>query len=172
MGKIIKRILASVLTVAMLITAAPLSGFAGLELPNLANLFTLKADAAAYSGECGDNLTWSLDTDTGVLTISGTGDMYYWDYGSYAPWYSNRSSIKTVVIGDSVTSIGDYAFRGCTGLTSITVKEGNPNYSSDEYGVLFNKDKTLLIQYPIGNTRTSYTILDSDRRIDYGEVRN
>ena len=65
-----KRILSVLLVAVMLLTAAPLSGFVGLDLPNLADLFTLKADAAAYSGKCGDNLTWSLDTDTGVLTIS------------------------------------------------------------------------------------------------------
>ena len=179
-----KRILSVLLVVVMLLTAAPLSGFVGLDLPNLADLFTLKADAAAYSGKCGDNLTWSLDTDTGVLTISGTGYMYNWNYYGDVPWFSNRSSVKTVVIPDSVTSIGrwafgycesltsvtipdsvtsigDEAFNNCTRLTSITVKEGNPKYSSDEYGVLFNKDKTLLIQYPIGNKRTSYTIPDS-----------
>ena len=179
-----KRILSVLLVVVMLLTAAPLSGFVGLDLPNLADLFTLKADAEAYSGKCGDNLTWSLDTDTGVLTISGTGYMYNWNYYGDVPWFSNRSSVKTVVIPDSVTSIGrwafgycesltsvtipdsvtsigDEAFNNCTRLTSITVKEGNPKYSSDEYGVLFNKDKTLLIQYPIGNKRTSYTIPDS-----------
>ena len=179
-----KRILSVLLVVVMLLTAAPLSGFVGLDLPNLADLFTLKADAEAYSGKCGDNLTWSLDTDTGLLTISGTGYMYNWNYYGDVPWFSNRSSVKTVVIPDSVTSIGrwafgycesltsvtipdsvtsigDEAFNNCTRLTSITVKEGNPKYSSDEYGVLFNKDKTLLIQYPIGNKRTSYTIPDS-----------
>ena len=184
MKRILKRAMAVMLTAVMLLTAAPLSGFAGLDLPNLADLFTLKADAEAYSGKCGDNLTWSLDTDTGVLTISGTGYMYNWNYYGDVPWFSNRSSVKTVVIPDSitsigrwafgycesltsvtipdsVTSIGDEAFNNCTRLTSITVKEGNPKYSSDEYGVLFNKDKTLLIQYPIGNKRTSYTIPDS-----------
>ena len=115
--------MAVALTAVMLLTAAPLSGFAGLDLPNLADLFTLKADAAAYSGKCGDNLTWSLDTDIGVLTISGTGYMYDWSYYSDVPWYSNRSSIKTVVIGDSVTSIGWYAFYNCTGLTSVTIPD-------------------------------------------------
>ena len=123
MKKIFKRVLTVMLTAVMLLTAAPLSGFVGLDLPNLADLFTLKADAATYSGKCGANLTWSLDTDTGVLTISGTGDMYYWDYPDYVPWYSNRSSVKTVVIGDSVTSIGDDAFYRCTGLTSVTIPD-------------------------------------------------
>ena len=32
-------------------------------------------DGETYSGTCGENLTWTLDTDTGVLTISGTGAM-------------------------------------------------------------------------------------------------
>ena len=118
-----KRILSVLLVAVMLLTAAPLSGFVGLDLPNLADLFTLKADAAAYSGKCGDNLTWSLDTDTGVLTISGTGYMYNWNYYGDVPWFSNRSSVKTVVIPDSVTSIGRWAFGYCESLTSVTIPD-------------------------------------------------
>ena len=53
-----KRILSVLLVAVMIVGSAPLSDFAGLDLPNLADLFTLKADAAAYSGECGNNLTW------------------------------------------------------------------------------------------------------------------
>ena len=72
----------------------------------------------AASGTCGDNLTWEL-TD-GVLTISGTGAMTNYSY-DYAPWYSSRSSIQTVIISDGCTSIGDYAFENCSGLTSVTI---------------------------------------------------
>ena len=123
MKRKLKQFLSALIVVVMIVGSAPLSGFAGLDLPNLADLFTLKADAATESGKCGDNLTWSLDTDTGVLTISGTGDMYNWSSGSYAPWYSKRSSVKTVVIGDSVTSIGNRAFDNCTSLTSVTIPD-------------------------------------------------
>ena len=63
-------------------------------------------------------------------------------------------------IPDSVTSIGNCAFEGCTGLTSIIVEGDNPNYSSDVSGVLFNKEKTELICCPGGKTG-SYTIPDS-----------
>ena len=136
-----------------------------------------------YSGMCGDNLTWLLDTDTGVLDIIGTGAMT--DYECFlTPWNDYSSSIKTVNIGNGVTTIGDFAFFACYNLTScsipdsvttigncafaycesltnITVDANNKYYSSDSYGVLFNKDKTTLIQYPIGNTGTSYTIPDS-----------
>ncbi len=63
-------------------------------------------------GTCGDNLTWMLDTE-GVLTISGTGDM--WDFSELTdvPWSESQWAIKTVIIENGVTSIGDYAFYGC-----------------------------------------------------------
>ncbi len=70
----------------------------------------------AESGTCGPNLTWDL-TD-GVLTISGTGAMTNYLYYGDAPW--TRSSIKTIKLPNGLTSIGDYAFAGCSGLTSMT----------------------------------------------------
>ncbi len=72
--------------------------------------------------------------------------------------FYNCSSLKSITIPENITSIGDWVFYECTSLTSITVDSNNKNYSSDSYGVLFNKDKTELIQYPIGNKRTTYSI--------------
>ena len=63
--------------------------------------------------------------------------------------------LTSVSIPSSVTNIGESAFGGCDSLKVITVDENNTVYSSDEYGVLFNKNKTELILYPIGNERTS-----------------
>ena len=68
-------------------------------------------------------------------------------------------SLTSIVIPDSVTSIGDSAFALCVALTSINVSSGNSHYGSDN-GVLFNKDKTELIQYPIGKQDTAYQIPD------------
>ncbi|MBR0277757.1 MAG: leucine-rich repeat domain-containing protein, partial [Clostridia bacterium] len=68
------------------------------------------------NGSCGNNVNWALDYE-GTLTISGTGDMTNYDYMS-SPWLSSRSSVKTVVIQDGVTSIGNYAFYYCNNLTS------------------------------------------------------
>ena len=82
--------------------------------------------ALAYSGTCGSNLQWSLDTLSGKLTITGTGEMknyYNTDYTLYPPWKSYVDSIKSVVIENGVTSIGSYAFYSCRNLTSITIPD-------------------------------------------------
>ena len=82
-----------------------------------------------YSGSCGKSVNWSLDTETGLLEITGSGEME--DYGFRgARWYYCRNYVKECVIENSVTSIGSYAFYGCTGLTSINVDKNNPNYCS------------------------------------------
>ena len=75
--------------------------------------------------------------------------------GSRAFYYSG---LKKVVIPASVTSIGADAFGWCSRLTSIEVDSLNANYSADENGVLFNKDKTELIKYPCGKENSDYDI--------------
>lgn len=77
---------------------------------------------SAQSGTCGDNLTWTLQDST--LTISGTGAMNDYDQHYNLPWYSYLTFIKTVIIGNGVTSIGDRAFYECSGLTSVTIPNG------------------------------------------------
>lgn len=75
--------------------------------------------------------------------------------------FYNCSSLKSVVINKNLTSIGGLAFYDCTLLQSFTVDVDNIAYASDSYGVLFNKEMTTLIQYPIGNARKTYTIPES-----------
>ncbi len=71
--------------------------------------------------------------------------------------FERCESLPNITIPYSVTEIGENAFRCCTSLTSIYVSANNKNYSSNG-GVLFDKDKTVLLQYPIGKTASSYTI--------------
>ena len=78
--------------------------------------------------------------------------------GNYA--FHGCTALTSVTIPDSVTSIGDGAFASCTSLAGIWVAEGNSHYVNDASGVLFNKDKTTLVQYP-GAFSGSYTIPDS-----------
>lgn len=77
--------------------------------------------------------------------------------------FSDCNSLTQVTIPASVTYIGDRAFR-CNSFTEINVDINNNNYSSLD-GVLFDKNKTTLIQYPAKKSSTSYTIPSSVTQI-------
>ena len=72
-------------------------------------------------------------------------------------------NLKSISVPKSITSIGIGAFSG-DNLTSISVNEENTAYSS-ENGILYNKDKTELIQYPIGKTDEEITLADTVKKI-------
>ena len=67
------------------------------------------------------------------------------------------SSLKKLTIGAKVEKIAYNAFTECNALTTITVSSSNANYCVDN-NVLYNKNKTSLILYPLGKTATSFTI--------------
>ncbi len=73
--------------------------------------------------------------------------------------FSQCWSLTHVSIPYSVSKIEENVFYNCKNLISFIVDSSNPNYSSEE-GVLFNKDKTVLISYPIKKTG-SYIIPNS-----------
>ena len=77
--------------------------------------------------------------------------------------FENCSSLTFINVPDSVTSIGSRAFLGCCSLISINIAN-NTIYTS-ENGILFNKVKTELIQYPEGKPDTKYIIPDSVTKI-------
>ncbi len=95
-------------------------------------IFVFMASISLYaqSGTCGPNLTWTLQN--GVLTISGSGNMNDYSWNG-APWYSYRESISSVIIGNSVTSIGRSAFYDCSGLTSITIPNSVTSIGSEAF---------------------------------------
>ena len=77
------------------------------------------------SGSCGDGVTYTYVESSHILNISGTGAMA--DYtASTTPWNAYRSQIESVVIGNGITRIGDYAFYGCYNLASVYVLATTP----------------------------------------------
>ena len=90
-------------------------------LLSIVSVVDFSAYADVETGKCGGNVTYSLDTSTGVLTISGTGKMT--DYSYYSSPFRYDTKIRAVTIDYGVTSIGDFAFFNCTSLTSVTIPD-------------------------------------------------
>ena len=162
---------------------------------------------AVESGNCGTNAKWTFDSDSGELTISGSGSITSYSSADYVPWKTYTDRITKITIEEGITKIGNYSFKncshaseltisdgvteigysafdnctsltevtvpssvekindapfyGCTALTEISVESDNENYCSDDNGVLYNKEKTELIQYPSGKSTANFSIPDT-----------
>ena len=105
--------------------------------------------------KCGDKAYWEFDSESGKLTISGTGAMEDY-YDGIQPWqefndkitsveiengitsigysdFYNCSKLISITIPDSVESIGSSAFYKCTSLTSITISAGVTSIGSSAF---------------------------------------
>ena len=125
-------------------------------LLSIVSVVDFSAYADVQRGSCGDNVTYSLDTETGVLTISGTGDMYY------GPFYEN-TNIKSVIIESGVTSIGDEAFSGCRSLTNVTIPDSVTSIGDDAfYGCYFTSENFVNNSNVELDDSSKPTIVDTD----------
>lgn len=71
--------------------------------------------------------------------------------------FESCGELTTVHIPQNVETIGTGAFAACNKLTAITVDSNNTNYASFD-GVLYNKAKSTLVQYPAGKVGSPYTV--------------
>ena len=127
-NQIMKRALACLMVVLMTVTAVPLSGFVGLELPAWSALFATKASAATegyleYEVEDGEAMITGCDESiSGNLVIPDKlGGYPVTIIGDWA--FYNCIGLISITIPDSVTRISDHAFSDCTGLTSIKIPD-------------------------------------------------
>ena len=172
---IFKSLLAAAMALIMIFGAAPLSGFVGIRLPML----SLKAEAATTEDglfeyeveengtgseyQCGVRITRYKGPDSGEVFIPKTigGYEVKWIGGRWQDKvFQGYTGITSIVIPDSVTSIGESAFYDCKSLAEITVSPDNKNFSSVD-GVLFSKDMSTLLVYPAGSKRSTYIVPDS-----------
>lgn len=97
-----KKLLSLVLTAVMLLSAVAFQSF------------------AVESGSIGDSITWEI-TDDGDLIIEGTGAIP--DSDSESPWVDYALDVYTLTIGEGITSIGKYAFRGMESIFEVTIAD-------------------------------------------------
>ena len=116
------------------------------------------------SGTFADNLTWTVD-DSGTMVVEGKGKFSNISAGYNSTLYD----VKRIVLGADVevTDIDTGVFWNCRMLEAIEVSGENEHYASAD-GILFNKDMTELIAYPIFKNNESYIIPESVVRIAEG----
>lgn len=85
--------------------------------------YTERPCAVIASGSCGANASWELYSD-GSLYIRGSGSMTNAAYAAAVGWSGYRTVIKTVYVDAGITSLSDFAFFGCSALTSVQFAEG------------------------------------------------
>ncbi len=87
-------------------------------------------------GKCGDRLTWSLDSD-GTMTVSGTGEMYDYaeweDPANVEPWKNYKSGIKKLILKEDVESIGMSAFDNCQRLETAEFPDSLKRIGNDAF---------------------------------------
>lgn len=108
------------------------------------------AEQTPTAGVCGDKASWSLDTKTGALSITGTGAMYDYDYSDTAPWHARCSEIRTVTVASGITSVGSYAFYTCTAMTEITLPD---SITAIGDGAFYDCTALRQVSVPIAVTR-------------------
>lgn len=125
MIKTLQKLISVLLVVLMCISAAPLSSLVGLDFD-----IGVTASAIEASGKVGENVSYTFNSSTGLLTLSGTGTTY--DYpdpsaggliDAFSPFYTAgvSSEIKEVVVGEGITTIGAYLFHSNRGVTKVTL---------------------------------------------------
>lgn len=114
----------------------------------LMSLTMLRANV--ISGICGDNLTWQYNTDEHSLVISGSGDMWDFDYEErQCPWQTVSGTITSVSLPDDLTRIGSRAFNGCSNLTTIDLPSSLTSIGS--YAFYSARFKSLVLPNSVTN---------------------
>ena len=133
----------------------------------LGNFTAVAAEREIVASGTYGEVNWILYTD-GELYIYGEGVLGKPSINTKLPWEAHASNITKITIGKSVSRNDNSTLSQETNylnLKQIAVEEGNLFFLTDEHGVLFNYDRTLLILFPASCELSEYKIPDSVAKI-------
>lgn len=162
-----KRILCTLLSLLILLSACPISAY-----------------AQVIEEELSDGIVYTVNSKTGEVIIKGNGEIPDYSTSPFlflngdiksvliesgilkisARLFRNCTSLEKISISDTVTQIDNTAFDGCTGIKEFYVAVDNVAYSSFD-GVLYSKDLTKLIKYPPAKSDEEFVTLKNTETI-------
>lgn len=83
-----------------------------------------KTVAKQYQGQCGDSISWSLNTADSVLHLVGSGAMTVYSKSTEVPWDTLRSYVKHAEIDERITNVYFYSFSTCSNLQELIIPKG------------------------------------------------
>lgn len=123
--------------------------------------FALVLKAEVITGNCGETLYWSFDTETGHLEITGSGKM---NLTKYSAWNKKNLTISSVTFPDSITSIDSYAFEEQE-ITELVIPASVEKFG---LGAFINMQSLQRFTYErIGYADSEYGILRNCRNLRY-----
>ena len=151
---------------------------------------TLTAYAeTTLSGTCDKNISWKYDPSTKTMIFSGTGSLYF-DFAYPLPWknivesndienivisnginyvdlssFSNCYNIKEFNLGKDIKELRLWEFDNFKFLKKINIALDNP-YMISVDGIVYNKNKTMLICYPCGRNNSEFSIQEGIKSIE------
>ena len=147
-------------------------------LGGVASYFAFTAELKNEGFPVGENAVCTIDgktaavTGSGEIDVGGRFEMYIYEKaGGLNPYYALMSRfwtggmpVERVALGPEITGVYSHSFWNCPRLTEIAVDEANPYLTSAD-GVLFSKDMTALLCYPLGREDDAYTVPEGVKEI-------
>lgn len=146
------------------------------------------------SGICNDNLSWQYDPSTKTMMFNGKGELFFDKAGDYCgvplPWQNtvDDDDIEKIIISDGITYVNFSSFSDCINIKEFELGKDvkdlihpicryfkflekisidpNNKYMTSINGIVYNKNKTMLICYPCGRENSQYKIPDGVKSIE------
>ena len=159
-----KRFVSLLLAISMIFSLMPVSAVTAFAESENGGEVTTVDSGYCGADNGGENLKWTLDNN-GVLTISGSGAMkdYTWDENVRLDWYVRKKDIRSVVLDNRITHIGNYAFDKCTNIESVRYTDYTGNA-----GVALPKSVTTIGVHAFSDTGVTGTLKLPDDLIAIG----